>query len=190
MRTHRLLAIVAVTGLALSSCGGDDSDGTSAAPATLSTADTAAATTAPTSAAASDGRYAGAEPAGSSGATEDAGGATVNVATDDQFGPYLVDADGMALYLFDRDQGTTTACTGPCAQSWPPLVASDGAPTGGDGVDAAALATADGILPDQVTYHGHLLYYFAGDTAPGDLNGVGLPGWWLVDPAGEAIPAD
>ncbi len=38
-----------------------------------------------------------------------------------------------------------------------------------------------------MTYNGHLLYYFANDAAPGDTNGVGLPNWFAVDPAGEAI---
>jgi predicted lipoprotein with Yx(FWY)xxD motif len=46
---------------------------------------------------------------------------------------------------------------------------------------------ADGIVPDQITYHGHLLYYFVGDQAPGDINGVGIPDWYAVDPAGNAI---
>ena len=82
-------------------------------------------------------------------------------------------ATGMTLYLFTKDEGTTTACTGECAANWPPIVAED--PTGGDGIDAALLGTADGIEPNQVTYNGHLLYYFANDTAPGDTNGVGLP---------------
>ena len=108
------------------------------------------------------------------------------VATDPELGDYLVDETGMTLYLFTLDDGTTTACTGACADNWPPLVA-DGDPTGGDGVDASLLGTADGIKPNQVTYNGHLLYFFAQDTAPGDTNGVGKPDWYAVDPAGEAI---
>ena len=101
---------------------------------------------------------------------------------------YLVDGTGLTLYLFTKDEGTTTACTGGCAENWPPIIA-EGDPTGGDGIDAALLGTADGIEPNQVTYNGHLLYYFHEDTAPGDTNGVGLPDWFAVDPAGEAIEA-
>jgi predicted lipoprotein with Yx(FWY)xxD motif len=108
------------------------------------------------------------------------------IATDPDLGEYLVDADGLTLYLFTKDEGTTTACSGGCADNWPPIVA-DGAPTGGDGIDVELLGTADGIEPNQVTYNGHLLYYFAGDQAPGDTNGVGLPDWYPVNPAGDAI---
>jgi len=43
------------------------------------------------------------------------------------------------------------------------------------------------------TYDGHPLYYFVGDTAPGQISGQGSDGfgakWWLVDPAGTAITA-
>jgi predicted lipoprotein with Yx(FWY)xxD motif len=111
---------------------------------------------------------------------------TVAVANDAALGDHLVDGDGHTLYLFDKDSGTTTACTGDCATNWPPLIA-DGTPSGGDGVDAALLSTADGIEPNQVTYNGHLLYFFAGDQAPGDTNGVGIPSWYALDPTGNAI---
>ena len=65
-----------------------------------------------------------------------------------------------------------------------------GDPTGGEGIDASLLATADGQVPDQVVYNGHLLYHFASDTAPGDVNGLGIPSWYPVDAAGDAIDAD
>ena len=59
--------------------------------------------------------------------------------------------------------------------------------SGGDGVDAALLATATN--PDagpQVTYNGWPLYYFSGDSAPGDTNGEGPGGvWYVVDPTGN-----
>ena len=45
-------------------------------------------------------------------------------------------------------------------------------------------------MPDQVVYNGHLLYHFASDTAPGDVNGLGIPSWYPVDAAGDAIDAD
>lgn len=113
------------------------------------------------------------------------GGETVGVAGSGAK-VHIVGPNGHTLYLFERDQGTTTACRGACASSWPPLVAN-GTPTAGDGVDVAQLGTADGIEADQVTYHGHLLYYFAGDAAPGDMKGVGIPAWYAVAPDGTAI---
>ena len=36
-------------------------------------------------------------------------------------GTALVDGTGRALYLFEADTGTTSTCTGACAQVWPPL---------------------------------------------------------------------
>jgi predicted lipoprotein with Yx(FWY)xxD motif len=38
-----------------------------------------------------------------------------------------------------------------------------------------------------VTYYGHLLYYYAGDAAPGDTKGVGIPNWFLLGPRGNQM---
>ena len=99
-------------------------------------------------------------------------------------GQILVDGAGKTLYLFDSDQGTTSACTGGCLGTWPPLTAS-GAPTGGAGVDASKLSTGPN---SQVVYNGHLLYRYAPDTAAGDTKGNGVGGvWHAVTPAGTAV---
>jgi predicted lipoprotein with Yx(FWY)xxD motif len=46
---------------------------------------------------------------------------------------------------------------------------------------------------NQVTYNGHPLYYFAGDSKPGDVTGEGNnsfgAGWDVVSPAGAKIEA-
>ena len=47
--------------------------------------------------------------------------ATVGVAKD-SLGSILVNSHGRTLYLFKRDSGTTSACTGACAANWPPLL--------------------------------------------------------------------
>jgi predicted lipoprotein with Yx(FWY)xxD motif len=167
MNKPKLLTVLIASGLIITACGGDDDDSAATRPTTSTTVTTSY------SAPNQDGPAA-------------ADTTTVMIATDASLGEYLVDADGRTLYLFEKDEGTTTACTGGCADTWPPIVA-DGTPTGGDGVDASQLGTADGIVSNQVTYHGHLLYYFAGDMAPGDTNGVGLPSWYAVNPAGTAI---
>jgi predicted lipoprotein with Yx(FWY)xxD motif len=115
-----------------------------------------------------------------------AGGApSVKVATVGDFGQILVDADGNTLYLFEADHGTTTACTGSCVDAWPPVTATS--PVAGQGVDASQLSTADGAAPNQVVYHGHLLYRFAGDHAPGDVNGTSVPQWYPVSPSGAPV---
>src|SRR4051794_2869992 len=38
-------------------------------------------------------------------------------------GKALVDEKGMTLYVFDRDAGGKSNCTGQCAQNWPPFAA-------------------------------------------------------------------
>jgi predicted lipoprotein with Yx(FWY)xxD motif len=108
-------------------------------------------------------------------------------------GTALVDGAGRALYLFDAD-GITSSCTGACAQVWPPLRAPDALPGTTGAVQGSLLATtprADGAR--QVTYDGHPLYYFAGDTGPGEARGQGVHnfggGWYVVAPNGDGIDA-
>ena len=91
---------------------------------------------------------------------------TVNVASSD-LGTILVNAQGRTLYLFQKDSGTTSECTGACAGAWPPLRAT-GTPTVGGGARASLVGTtqrSDG--QPQVTYNGHPLYLFSGDTQAG-----------------------
>ncbi len=183
MKRFRPLLALAAAALLLAACGDDDS----------SSGDDSAASD--TTAAAESGPDYGAPTETSSATTEapaDTGTATevatVAVAEVGGVGEALVDPAGLTLYLFEMDDGTTSACTGACADAWPALV-TDGDPTGGDGVDASLLSTADGQAPNQVVYNGHLLYTFSGDTAPGDATGVGLPGWYPVDAEGNAIEA-
>lgn len=126
--------------------------------------------------------------AATAGTTAAAGSSTVNVAEVAPFGKLLVTSEGRTLYLFEKDSGTTTACTGPCATAWPALAGT--APTAGDGVDKAKLSTANGQVPNQVVYNGHLLYEFAKDSKPGDVNGVTIPQWYPVSPAGDKIDED
>ena len=110
-------------------------------------------------------------------------------------GTALVDGTGRALYVFEADTGTLSTCTGACAQVWPPLL-DPGALLGVTGaVQGPSVATsvrADGTR--QVTYHGHPLYYFAGDKAPGEAKGQGIHnfggGWYVVAPSGDKIDPD
>src|SRR3954453_4717528 len=91
---------------------------------------------------------------------------TVKTATGD-LGTFLVDAKGRALYLWEADKGSTSTCSGGCAQAWPPLTTS-GKPPPAPGANASLLGTPKrpgGTL--EVTYAGHPLYHFAGDGQPG-----------------------
>jgi predicted lipoprotein with Yx(FWY)xxD motif len=111
--------------------------------------------------------------------------------THSKFGSILVDGHGHSLYLFDRDRNGKSSCYGGCAGEWPALIVS-GKPHAKPGVKAGLLSRTkrrDGRW--QVTYKGHPLYTFAGDTAKGQTNGEGLDdfgGWWyLVSPAGAKV---
>ena len=95
------------------------------------------------------------------------------------------------MYLWAADSMNKSTCSGACAGAWPPVTAM-GKVTAADGAKAADLGTI--TRPDgskQVTYDGHALYYFAGDSGPGQANGQGSDSfgakWWLVAPAGTKI---
>jgi predicted lipoprotein with Yx(FWY)xxD motif len=118
--------------------------------------------------------------------------ATVGV-NEGNLGQILVDSQGRTLYLFQKDVGTKSACSGACASAWPPLRAS-GKPTVGDGANASmegVTARSDG--EQQVTYNGHPLYLFQGDQNPGDTNGQGVTEfgamWFALTPAGNLVSA-
>jgi predicted lipoprotein with Yx(FWY)xxD motif len=118
--------------------------------------------------------------------------ATVGVATSG-LGEILVDSKGRTIYLFKKDGGAKSACSGACASAWPP-VRANGKPTVGPGANASLVGTT--ARPDgtpQVTYNGQPLYLYAGDEKPGDTNGQGLTGfgapWWVLSPAGNQVTA-
>ena len=125
---------------------------------------------------------------------------TAKVAVDqsDEYGAYLVDAEGRTLYLFTADQqgsGETQAmsnCYDDCATAWPPLTIQQDQPQAGEQVEAPLLGTVerkDGSL--QVTYNGWPLYYFAKDQGPGEVTGQDKHGfggeWYLVSPKGGKV---
>jgi len=106
-------------------------------------------------------------------------------------GRVLADGRGRTLYLFEKDKGTTSTCSGACAAVWPPLTTgAKGVP--GPGVRAARIGSArrrDGRT--EVTYAGHPLYLYAGDQKPGDVRGQGLDQfgaeWYVLAPSGRQI---
>jgi predicted lipoprotein with Yx(FWY)xxD motif len=107
-------------------------------------------------------------------------------------GRYLVDSQGHSVYLFERDEGDESYCSGACAAVWPPLETS-AAPQAGAGIQSASLGTikrSDGDM--QVTYHGHPLYYYAADAStPGKTRGEDIEqfgaGWYLVGAHGQPV---
>jgi predicted lipoprotein with Yx(FWY)xxD motif len=117
--------------------------------------------------------------------------ATIGLERDGTLGKVLVDSRGRTLYLFKKDSGGQSACAAACAAAWPPL-RSSGEPVLGTGLTASRLGTTtrtDGR--PQVTYNGHPLYRYTGDTKPGDTNGQGLTAfgaaWFTVSGAGNVV---
>src|SRR5713226_3718909 len=96
----------------------------------------------------------------------------------------LTDAQGKTLYYFTADSATQSACSGSCAQMWPPqLFTGSGVPTSSTTL-AGKLSAQTDANGSQVEYNGHPLYTFSGDTGPGQTTGEGFGGiWHVVTPA-------
>ncbi len=92
----------------------------------------------------------------------------------------LTDAKGLTLYYFTADSATKSACTGSCAQNWPPLLSTGSGTSTSTATLPGTLSVVTTANGNQVTYNGHLLYTFSGDSAPGQTNGEGLFGKWFV----------
>jgi predicted lipoprotein with Yx(FWY)xxD motif len=103
------------------------------------------------------------------------GKAPVGSADKAKVGHVIVDARGRTLYRFTAEAQGRPVCTGACVSTWPPA-------TVGNAVSLPAhVATVrrdDGAL--QLTYDGHPLYRYSGDTSKADANGEGVGGQWYV----------
>jgi predicted lipoprotein with Yx(FWY)xxD motif len=100
-------------------------------------------------------------------------------------GSVLVDARGHTLYAFDLDKGTKSACKSSCLASWHPFLTS-GVPLA-TGISAAKLGTARQAGGIQVTFAGHLLYFFAGDTKAGQVRGASIAHWAALSKTGAKV---
>jgi predicted lipoprotein with Yx(FWY)xxD motif len=88
----------------------------------------------------------------------------------------LVDAHGMTVYTFDKDTAGSgkSACTGQCAENWPPVMAGD----------AAVAAPYSTVVRDdgskQLAYKGKPLYTFVKDKKAGEREGDKKMNVWHV----------
>ena len=126
-----------------------------------------------------------------SGPTAEADAAAKVGAAASPLGRIVVDSSGLTLYRFAKDTDGRSACSGQCATYWPPLL-TNGEPAARAGVARMLLGTtrrADGS--EQVTYAGHPLYRYVGDSKPGQTNGEGSEEfgaeWDAVSPAGTTV---
>ncbi len=95
----------------------------------------------------------------------------------------LTNSKGLTLYSFAPDTPTTSKCYGSCAAYWPPAIGTAAAGSGLPG-KTGTIKRTDGSL--QLTYNGHPLYTYIGDSAPGQANGNNLNlngGLWHEVPA-------
>lgn len=137
-----------------------------------------------------------------------AGEAKFTVQQSDEFGAYIADADGRALYMFTADtqgqeeQNAASNCYDACADAWPPLLSEEAMaedepmmeekPQAGKKINKQLVGTierTDGTT--QLTYNGWPLYYYVRDTGPGEVTGQDVQGfggeWYLVAPDGTKI---
>ncbi|MFT2816465.1 hypothetical protein [Leifsonia sp. A12D58] len=137
------------------------------------------------------GGYGAGSPSSSSTApsTVAPAGATALATASSSLGTIVVDGSGLTAYVFDKDTAGsgTSACTGDCLITWPPVTTSSTTPTvTGVTGKVGTITTSDG--KNQVTLDGLPLYYFVNDTAAGDVKGQGVQGiWWVVAPDGTKI---
>jgi predicted lipoprotein with Yx(FWY)xxD motif len=107
-----------------------------------------------------------------------------------KIGKVLATSSGRTLYLFMKDKSKHSACYGQCASYWPPLM-KKGKVRAGTGVKAGLLGTTKRKNGKrQVTYKGHPLYLYTGDSGAGQLEGQRQNffggKWYAVSAAGSA----
>jgi len=183
MRIRCLVAVGAVSVVALAACGSDsDESGTAdtRAPAAVVTTE-ATATPATEPPAAADPYDI---PAGTEAAAPSDGGLLQLL--DTSLGNVMGDSEGFTVYLFTPDGQGDSTCYDECASNWP-FVAE--ASEVGEGLDASLLGTTERTTGEtQATYNGWPLYSYAGDATPGDTTGQGVGGvWFALDASGAAI---
>jgi predicted lipoprotein with Yx(FWY)xxD motif len=88
---------------------------------------------------------------------------------------FYTDAQGMTLYVFDKDEKGKSSCTGDCAAAWPPLKAEASSKATGDW---SIIARADGTK--QWAYEGKPVYTFVKDKKAGDVTGDDFKKVWHV----------
>lgn len=193
------LALVAV--LAIAGCGGGGSSSSSSSSGGETTGTTAESggttttesgggtTTTESTPEVEEEAAAAAGEGAAAGATKPA---VIKVMITADLGKVIVDAEGMTMYDFHKDKGTTSACYGACAGAWPPLL-TKGKPTVSGGAEASLIGVTkrkDGT--EQVTYNGHPLYGFVEDKKPGEANGNDVKAfgasWYALMPNGEEPP--
>lgn len=125
-----------------------------------------------------------------SSAAQTTGGTAIGIRST-SLGQTLVDGHGRTLYLFEGDKTNLSTLSAAGFAVWPAFTAT-GPVKAENGAQAGKIATIAGPnATRQVTYNGHPLYYYVGDTQPGDTKGQGInefgPLWYVLGVSGNAI---
>jgi predicted lipoprotein with Yx(FWY)xxD motif len=107
---------------------------------------------------------------------------------DSELGTILVDHEGMTLYAFLNDTEGESTCTGDCLANWPAAVVEDAELNVGN-LDPELFSTVENPEAGTMLKIGDWpLYTFAGDEAPGDVNGQEVGDvWYVVSPDGTPV---
>lgn len=175
----KVLGLAVAAALVVAGCGGGDSE--SAYGGSGTGAESAQSGYA-------SGRSYGSAETATPASNEGGGAATISVGSVPDLGRVLVDSGGFMVYDFHKDKGSESACYGPCAKAWPPVL-TEGAPQPSNGASSSKLGTTkrkDGTV--QVTYAGWPLYRFVEDKKPGDAKGNDVSAfgaqWYALTPQG------
>ncbi len=172
---------IAIAGLAVAGCGSSGGSSSSSKTEASGYPATSAATTSTGAAATS-----------TSAASSGAGTATVITTEHTPLGTVLAAGPKhLTVYLFAADTGSTSTCSGACAQVWPPVTTTGAPKAEGEAVagDLGTTSRAGGVK--EVTYKGHPLYWYVSDSKAGETTGQGVQSfgaaWWALSPSGSEI---
>ncbi len=115
---------------------------------------------------------------------------SIGVAYKPSVGIYLTNSTGYTLYFRSTDtpnSGTTTCTTPVCEKNWPvfytPTI------TVAPGLSSTSFGTITPYNSTKiVTYDGYALFYWAGDTLPGDTSGQGVGGFYVATVPSPVVP--
>ena len=110
-------------------------------------------------------------------------------------GTVVVDGRGRTVYILTADGKTNAPCTDEsgCTKQWPDLPLPDGVASAkaGTGIDASLLGTKKIGDETYPTYHGWLVYEYAGDSGAGQANGQGIKSfggtWYVLNASGSPV---
>lgn len=100
--------------------------------------------------------------------------------TNASVGQYLADSSGKTLYTYNADSKGASNCTGSCLHIWPAYVDKGATTNLQSGVGTIKRTDNSEI---QYTYNGMPLYFFEGDTSPGQVTGNGEQNFTVAKPA-------